>query len=126
MADTTMADDDTAPTLGSLDGSPVLFHPMPTPWPAAEGCENYIYRQSRERWILAWDPAYTSFGGTGPASCIPPQQRQWWNQANDAAPSIALGPTFACPEAYSAVYSTLESDSATQTHFTYCCPPYVP
>lgn len=115
----------TDPTLGSLSGTPVLFFPVPTPWPSAAVCDKYIYRQLGEGTILAWDPVYTSFG-TGIESCLLPQQRSWWFQPATQSPSIALGPTFVCPKAYSAVHSTvLDNLSGTQTQYTYCCPPWV-
>lgn len=113
------------PSVGSLYGTPVLFYPVPTPWPLSAGCEDYIHRQSNERLFLAWDPVYPEFG-SGAETCYRPEQRGWWSQAAAQTPSVALGPTFVCPEAYSAVFSTvLESNSAAQTQFTYCCPPYV-
>lgn len=41
-------------TVGSLYGTPVLFYPVPTPWPLAAGCDKYIHRQENENLILAW------------------------------------------------------------------------
>jgi len=116
----------TGPTLGTLSGTPVLFFPVPTPWPSSAGCDRYIYRQLGEGSILAWDPVYSRGIGTGAESCLLPQQASWWLQDGSANPSTALGPTFVCPMAYSAVHSTvLDSNSAAQTQYTYCCPPYV-
>jgi hypothetical protein len=116
----TMADIDS--TTGTLFGTPVQFFPLETPYPSLAGCAEGIYRQVNSGTILAWDPVYTQFE-PGSDSCFPPQQRSWWDQASDADPSSALGPTFVCPEAYSAVHSTvLESNSASQAHYTYCCP----
>jgi hypothetical protein len=112
-------------TVGTLAGTPVVFFPVPTPWPSSAGCDNYIYRQLNGGSIIAWDPVYPSLA-TGAESCYPPQQSSWWFQDASAKPSTALGPTFVCPEAYSAVHSTvLNSASSTQTQYTYCCPPYV-
>jgi hypothetical protein len=116
----------TDPTLGSFSITSVLFFPVPTPWPASAGCDRYIYRQLDEGLILAWDPVYPSAIATAAKSCFLPQQSSWWFQSTDASPSTALGPTFVCPESYSAVHSTvLDSNSAAQTQYTYCCPPYV-
>ncbi|KAH6854886.1 hypothetical protein B0I37DRAFT_363314 [Chaetomium sp. MPI-CAGE-AT-0009] len=109
-------------TSGNLFGTPVDFLPVPTPWPSFAGCAEGIYRQVNEGTILAWDPVYTRWSPDAD-TCFPPQQRLWWDQSADANPSTALGPTFVCPEAYNAVHSTvLESNSASQAHYTYCCP----
>ena len=112
-------------TTGTLFGTSVEFFPLSTAYPSLAGCETGIYRQLDGGTILAWDPVYTRFE-PGADACYPPQQRSWWDQASDADPSSALGPTFVCPEAYNAVHSTvLESNSASQAHYTYCCPKYV-
>lgn len=112
-------------TTGTLFGTPVEFFPLSTAYPSLAGCEAGIYRQVDDGTILAWDPVYTRFE-PGADPCFPPQQRSWWDQASDADPSSALGPTFVCPQAYDAVHSTvLESNSASQAHYTYCCPKYV-
>ncbi|KAH6853844.1 hypothetical protein B0I37DRAFT_16860 [Chaetomium sp. MPI-CAGE-AT-0009] len=109
-------------TVGDLSGSPVIFYPVPTPWPSSAGCENYIYRQANGGSILAWDPVYPDrFGVKEVKSCYVPQLSSWWWQT--VQPVTAFGPTFVCPEAYSAVHtSVLDSASAAQTQFTYCCP----
>lgn len=123
MSATTAATD---PTSGIVFGTPVVFFPVPTPWPSSAGCDKYVYRQGNEGLILAWDPIYPAYAGTEAQSCFPPQQSSWWFQSTKANPSTALGPTFVCPEAYSAVHSTiLANNSAAQTQYTYCCPPYV-
>jgi hypothetical protein len=122
----TMAATNTGPTIMSLSGSPVLFHPVPTPWRYAPNCENYLYIDPDTGYMVGWHPDYTSYG-TGAASCYLPQQAHWVSQGLTASPSVALGPTFVCPESYSAVHSTVVArDSATETQFTYCCPQYVP
>lgn len=116
----------TGPTLGTISDTAVLFFPVPTPWPSSTGCDRQVYRQLDGGSILAWDPVYPSLAGTAAASCYPPQLSYWWFQGASANPSTAMGPTFVCPEAYRAVHSTiLDGDSATQTQFTYCCPPFV-
>jgi len=110
-------------TLGSVSGTAVVFFPVPTPWPSSAGCDDYIYRQIDEGTLIAWDPVYTISFNTAAKSCFPPQQASWWSQASDANPSTALGPTFVCPEAFHAVHNTvLESNTASQTQYTYCCP----
>ncbi|KAK3298578.1 uncharacterized protein B0H64DRAFT_78368 [Chaetomium fimeti] len=112
-------------TSGTLFGTKVNFLPLPTPYPSLAGCgEGGIHRQVNAGTMLGWDPVYTRFD-PGADSCFPPQQRPWWNQdqASNSGPSTALGPTFVCPEAYSGVHSTvLESNSASQAQYTYCCP----
>jgi hypothetical protein len=122
----TMAATNTGPTVMNLSGSPVLFLPMPTPWPYATKCENYIFIDpDTEDSMVGWHPDYTSYDSEA-SRCYPPQQAHWMGQGLTASPSVALGPTFVCPERYSAVHSTvLARDSAVETQFTYCCPPYV-
>ncbi|KAK3300460.1 uncharacterized protein B0H64DRAFT_15904 [Chaetomium fimeti] len=109
-------------TVGNLSGSPIIFYPAPTPWPSSAGCEKNIYRQADGGSILAWDPVYANrFGLKEARGCHAPQVSAWWWQ--NRQPVTAFGPTFVCPEAYSAVYtSTLDSISAVPTQFTYCCP----
>lgn len=59
---------------------------------------------------------------TSARSCLPPQVSSWWSQNAGANPYTALGPTFVCPEAYSAV-QTVVVNSALEEVF--CCPSYV-
>lgn len=120
----------TDPTVGTIGATPVLFFPVPTPWPMSAGCDKQIHRQINKGSILAWDPIYPRIGGSAGVergeSCYPTQHQSWFFQSSTATPSTALGPTFACPESYTAVFSTLiESNSASRTDYTYCCPPYV-
>lgn len=121
----------TDPTIRNLGSTPVLFFPVPTAWPMSTGCSKNIYRQINGGSILAWDPIYPQIAASALTerrqSCFPTQQQSWHFQDLNAAPSTALGPAFVCPESYSAVAATvLESNSASRTEFTYCCPPYVP
>ncbi|KAH6650660.1 hypothetical protein F5144DRAFT_608574 [Chaetomium tenue] len=123
-ATTTVA---TEPVGGNLSGSPIIFYPLPTPWPAPIGCEKYLYRQTDEGTILAWDPVYPSrFQIEEARRCFSRQLGDWWWQDRTGKLPLqtAFGPTFVCPEAYTAVHtSTLDSSvSAAQTAFTYCCP----
>ncbi|KAK0744064.1 hypothetical protein B0T18DRAFT_490626 [Schizothecium vesticola] len=119
----------TDPTVGTIGATPVLFFPVPTPWPMSARCDKHIHRQVSKGSILAWDPVYPRIlsgiaGVEGGESCYPTQQQSWHFQASTATPSTALGPTFVCPESYTAVFSTLiESNSASRTDYTYCCPP---
>lgn len=121
----------TDPTIKNIGTTPVLFFPVPTPWPMSTGCNKNIYRQNNGGSILAWDPIYPQIAASALTerrqSCFPTQQQSWHFQDLNATPSTALGPAFVCPESYSAVAATvLESNSASRTEFTYCCPPYVP
>lgn len=121
----------TDPTIRNIGTTPVLFFPVPTPWPMSTGCNKNIYRQNNRGSILAWDPIYPQIAASALTerrqSCFPTQQQSWHFQDLNATPSTALGPAFVCPESYSAVAATvLESNSASRTEFTYCCPPYVP
>lgn len=116
----------TAAVVSDLSGTPVLFYPVPTPWPSSPGCDKYMYRVLMETTIVAYNPRYAENVDAKAASCYVPQHSLWLSQLSSTAPSTALGPTFVCPEAYTAVHSTvLESNSAGETQFTYCCPPYV-
>lgn len=121
----------TDPTIRNIGTTPVLFFPVPTPWPMSTGCNKNIYRQNNQGSILAWDPIYPQIAASALTerrqSCFPTQQQSWHFQDLNATPSTALGPAFVCPESYSAVAATiLEANSASRTEFTYCCPPYVP
>ncbi|KAL2161906.1 hypothetical protein VTH06DRAFT_7691 [Thermothelomyces fergusii] len=116
----------TQPSVGSLSGTPVLWYPMPTPWPSAPGCEKYLYRALMEVTMVAYDPrGVAAAANQGISSCFAPQHSAWLDQNPNTTPSTALGPTFVCPEAWSLVHSTvLESNTAGETQFTYCCPPF--
>ncbi|KAL2187613.1 hypothetical protein L209DRAFT_742874 [Thermothelomyces heterothallicus CBS 203.75] len=116
----------TQPTVGDLSGTPVLFYPVPTPWPSAPGCGKYLYRALMETTMVAYDPRAVVAGANPEASsCYVPQHSAWLGQNPNTTPSTALGPTFVCPEAWGAVHSTvLKSNSAGETQFTYCCPPW--
>ncbi|KAI0121278.1 hypothetical protein BJ170DRAFT_698428 [Xylariales sp. AK1849] len=106
------------PTLFTVSGTPVDFFPLSTSWPSTESCSSYIYRQLDGHFI-AWDPFYGSNLDTNAASCQAPQVTSWWNQVTNAATSTALGPSFVCPEAYTAAQTLLV---ATSTQHIYCCP----
>ncbi|KAK3898362.1 hypothetical protein C8A05DRAFT_19043 [Staphylotrichum tortipilum] len=115
----------TEPTLGAISGTLMLFYPVPTPWPSVTGCGEFVWRQTDSGSMFGWDPNYWNLVGTGAEDCFQPQQSSWWFQTAEASPSTALGPTFVCPESFSAVHSTTLAggDAATRTEFTYCCPP---
>ncbi|KZL78625.1 hypothetical protein CT0861_08953 [Colletotrichum tofieldiae] len=53
------------------------------------------------------------------AACFPPQMTSWWFQTEDQPTSVALGPTFACPELYTAAQTLLEAGGV---QHVYCCP----
>ncbi|KAK3897159.1 hypothetical protein C8A05DRAFT_39292 [Staphylotrichum tortipilum] len=112
-------------TLGTISGTPVLFYPVPTPWASVTRCGDFVWRMMSEGSMFGWDPGYWNMVGTGAEGCFQPQMSSWWYQ-NDISvtPSTALGPTFVCPESFSAVHTTtMDGDGATRTEFTYCCPP---
>lgn len=113
-----------AVTLGTILGTPVLFYPVLTPWPMSPGCDKYIYRQDSEAYIIAYDPIYPEIIGKEAQSCFHHEQAASWHQAETAQPSIALGPTFVCPESWNAAQTTkIDEDATALTLFTYCCPP---
>lgn len=109
-------------TVMTIGGTPTIFVPMATPYPSGDGCGTNIYQlASAEPTFLAWDPAYGK-SVTDAASCIPTQVSTWWFQDPDALLYTAIGPTFACPEAYSTVLTTVTASSVQKV---YCCPSYV-
>jgi hypothetical protein len=69
----------TNPTVGTIDGTPVVFYPVPTPWPLSAGCENYIYRQLAGT-ILAWDPVYPLIFETAAQSWYDNRYRVRWKK----------------------------------------------
>ena len=58
----------TNPTVGTVNGTPIVFYPVPTPWPLSAGCDTYIYRQLAAGTILAWDPVYPQIFATSAQS----------------------------------------------------------
>lgn len=110
-------------TIMPIGDIPTVFLPLPTPYPSGDGCGTNIYQpSSAEPTFLAWDPAYGK-NFTDAASCIAPQVSAWWDQDTGIFQLYtALGPTFACPEAYSTVSTTV---TASSVQAVYCCPSYV-
>lgn len=113
----------------TIGGTPTTFLPLATPYPSKDGCDTNIYQlTSAAPTFLAWDPAYGK-SVTDAASCIPSYVSTWWFQDPDASYYTALGPTFACPEAYSTVSTTatvVTTGTASSVQKVYCCPSYVP
>ena len=107
-------------TILTIGGTPTIFLPVPSPYPYENGCSTNIY-QFQSATFLAWDPIYGK-SISAATSCFPPQVTSWWLQASDALIYTALGPTFACPEAYSTVSTNVV---ATSVEEVYCCPSYV-
>ncbi|KAL1858186.1 hypothetical protein Daus18300_010068 [Diaporthe australafricana] len=106
-------------TVMVIGGTPTIFLPLPTPYPSGDGCGTNIYQLTATApTFLAWDPVYGQ-SVTDATSCFPPQVTTWWLQASTALIYTALGPTFACPEAYSTVSTTLVESSVQEV---YCCP----
>ncbi|KAK1705146.1 uncharacterized protein CLUP02_06578 [Colletotrichum lupini] len=107
------------PTLVTASGRPTVYYPLSTPWPQAIGCSAQFYRQLDAGTVLAWDPYFGKDIDDSAASCFPPEVTSWWFQTLSQTTSIALGPTFVCPEAYTAAQTRLE-DGGLQ--HVYCCP----
>jgi hypothetical protein len=107
----------TTPTVLTLSGRPVSFLPVPTPWPSSSGCASYIYEQC-DGDFLGWDP-WISTAIPSASSCFPPELVAWWFQPLEAATYTQLGPTFACPEAYATVATSVLDVGTTQV---FCCP----
>ncbi|KAJ0107743.1 hypothetical protein J7T55_000005 [Diaporthe amygdali] len=106
-------------TVISVGGTPTIFLPLPTPYPSEEGCGTNVYQlTSTAPTFLAWDPVYGQ-SVTDATSCFPPQVTTWWLQSSSALIYTALGPSFACPEAYSTVSTNYVASSVQEV---YCCP----
>ncbi|KAE8443173.1 hypothetical protein EG329_002271 [Mollisiaceae sp. DMI_Dod_QoI] len=111
-----------ASTTLTVGGTPTVFLPLPTPWPSGLGCADNIYVHTpigNPTTFLAWDPLFGASMMPTARSCLPPQVTSWWSQGAAANPYTALGPTFVCPEAYSAVQTVLVASSLQQI---FCCP----
>ncbi|KAH8769060.1 hypothetical protein F5883DRAFT_553407 [Diaporthe sp. PMI_573] len=118
MTSTSMAS--VTSTILTVGGTPTIFLPLPTPYPSEEGCGTNIYQwMSTPPMFVVWDPFYGRGIVTDATTCHPPQVTTWWFQSSDALLYTALGPTFACPEAYSTVTTTVIESSVQQV---YCCP----
>ncbi|KAK1835010.1 hypothetical protein QBC39DRAFT_182822 [Podospora conica] len=119
------------PSIGTIGSTMVVFYPVPTPWSISAGCDERIHRQPNNGAILAYDPVYARLMSEArrptqewAESCYPVQHQSWWFQAATATPSTVLGPTFVCPQSFTAVHSTVVgSDATARTEYTYCCPP---
>ncbi|CZR56665.1 uncharacterized protein PAC_06554 [Phialocephala subalpina] len=111
-----------ASAILTVGGTPTEFLPLATPWPSGDGCAANIYLHtpvSSPNTFLAFDPLFGASMVASARSCLPPQVTSWWNQGTSASPYIALGPTFVCPQAYSAVQTVLVATSLQQV---FCCP----
>jgi len=116
-----------ASTVLTVGGTPTVFLPLPTPWPSGDSCTSNIYLHtpvSNPNTFLAWDPLYGASMDTRAQSCLPPQVSSWWafERAASISQYTALGPTFVCPQAYSAVQTVIVASSLQQI---FCCPSYV-
>ena len=112
-------------TILTVSGTPTVFLPLPTAWPSGSGCAENIYLHTPTNTpytFLAFDPLFGATMVTSAQSCLPPQVSTWWSQKNGEATFTALGPTFVCPQAYTAVQTVLVATSLQQI---YCCPSYV-
>lgn len=109
----------------TVGGSTTAFLPLPSAWPSGTDCTSNLYLHTPIDGVLtflAWDPLYGASMVLSAQSCLPPQVSNWWSQPVDESIYTALGPTFVCPEAYSAVQTAVVSSSLLQT---FCCPSYV-
>lgn len=119
-----MAASATLTTAGVILGTPVVFFPVPTPWSM---CGEYVLRRGEKGQFVAFDPIYSSVTNERGQPCYSTQQSLWFYQENFASTSAALGPTFVCLESYTSTHSTLvDSNTASLTQYTYCCPTYAP
>ncbi|KAF4902692.1 hypothetical protein CGCF415_v009287 [Colletotrichum fructicola] len=109
----------TTPTVVTANGRPTVYSPLPTPWPMKSDCASRSYRQSDEGPILAWDPYFGMNMDSGAATCFPEAVTSWWFQTVSQATSIALGPTFECPQLYTAAQTLLEAGGV---QHVFCCP----
>lgn len=108
-------------TVSTIGGTPTIFYPLPTPYPSEDGCGTNVYQLTPDSpTFINWDPIHGS-SVTHATTCFPTQVTAWWLQVSTAATYTALGPTFACPEAYLTM-STNTIETSVQE--VYCCPSY--
>lgn len=67
-------------TAGAISGTPVLFYPVPTPWPMAAGWDKNIYREHGDGLILAYDPIYPLIINKLVLICWRPERRKLGTQ----------------------------------------------
>ncbi|KAH0439388.1 hypothetical protein CcaCcLH18_02865 [Colletotrichum camelliae] len=103
----------------TANGRPTVYSPLPTPWPMNSDCASRTYRQSDDGPIIAWDPYFGMNIDSKAATCFPAAVTSWWFQTVSQATSIALGPTFECPQLYTAAQTLLEAGGV---QHVFCCP----
>jgi hypothetical protein len=109
------------PVTLTVTGSPTAFLPLSTAYPFQSDCGKIYEQYNAESGatMLAWDPIYGSYMDHKAESCLPDVVSAWWNQDSSGNVYTALGPSFVCPDAYSAVQTALVASSIQQT---FCCP----
>ncbi|KAF6822375.1 hypothetical protein CPLU01_12057 [Colletotrichum plurivorum] len=107
------------PLTVTASGRPTVYYPLPTPWPLGPGCASRTYRQAELGKIPRVGPYYGMHLDSDAKTCYPPHVTSWWFQTEGQPTSIALRPTFACPEAYTAAQTLLEAGGV---QHVYCCP----
>ncbi|EPE26280.1 hypothetical protein GLAREA_02192 [Glarea lozoyensis ATCC 20868] len=104
-----------AKSITTESGTITAWLPILTPYASIAACSSQIYRIASD--IIAYDPYFPIGMGVTGLHCLPEElSLSWWQR--DTETTTVLGPTFMCPEAYSAV-STVSFPSSIQT---LCCP----
>lgn len=108
--------------LQVVSGITTAWLPVPTPWLSIAACSSQIYEQRAGLGgnFIAFDPLYGESIVPSAIPCLPTEVTSSWYQSNSATTTV-LGPTFACPGAYSGVQTILVSSLTQQV---LCCPSY--
>lgn len=105
----------------TTSGTVVSYLPLTTAWSAPAECSSLFLDTAGYIFLNA--PEYHN-GVVGSPECVPPEVSIWWYQSlNPASPTEILlgGYDFACPEAYTTVFSYYADSTSTIG----CCPSYV-
>ncbi|KAF7877525.1 hypothetical protein EAF04_001202 [Stromatinia cepivora] len=104
------------PAAEGSAGVVTTWLPLTTVYPIVPSCKNEFYSPNNLTQIYAYDPNQNAL--TFSTKCWPSEARSWWNQETDAIAITSLGP-FLCPEAYTAVVTSVVNPGSTLTG---CCP----
>jgi hypothetical protein len=105
-------------SLQTVSGKVTAWLPLTTPWPSSSDCNTHVYAQNGDGTLIGWDPYFDLYVEPSSIHCLPPEVTSSWWQSNSDTVTL-LGPSFACPSAYSAVQTNLIASS---TQHILCCP----
>jgi hypothetical protein len=118
-----------ASTFSTSPSISTIYLPLTSPFYSPPECSSQFYEISSGS-LIAFDPFYEVFISPSGPTCLPPQVTSSWQHDFDPVfypTPVALGPAFACPDAYSTIatepVNTLAVNSNTQS--VLCCPSYV-